>query len=390
MSEKDEILWYEGEDKPEEIVVAFKEYEISATPNDFNVNTIFDFIESGVVKIPGFQRNYVWDKKRASKLIESILINIPVPQIFLYEQAKNNYLVIDGHQRLMTIYYFRKKRFPKSEARAKLRRIFNEKGEIPEEVLFDDKYFAEFNLDLNDPATKKRSLLHGLNYSTLGELKTSFDLRTIRNYFIKQMVPPDDDSSIYELFNRLNSGGINLKPQEIRSSLYHSDFYEALNVMNLDVRWRKLLGLIDPDIHMKDIEILLRGYAMLLEGKKYTQSMVRFLNSFSYKAKGMNAVGIDHLRKLFEAFLDSCSDLGDFPFTLKTKKFNVLIYEAAFVAVCEPFLKKTSEEIVIPKVSKTKLSDLKSDQQFISAAEKETARKTNVDMRLERARAILQ
>ncbi len=256
--------------------------------------------------------------------------------------------------------------------------------------MFNDTYFAEFNLDLNDPATGKKSPLHGLNYSTLSDLKTSFDLRTIRNYFIKQMVPPDDDSSIYELFNRLNSGGINLKPQEIRASLYHSDFYEVLNVMNLDGRWRKLLGLVDPDIHMKDIEILLRGFAMLLEGKKYTQSMVRFLNSFSYKARGMKAEVIDHLGKLFEAFLDSCSDLGDFPFTLKTKKFNVLIYEAAFVAVCEPFLDGMGKVIVIPKVSRTKLSDLKSDDKFISAAEKETARKTNVDMRLERARAILQ
>lgn len=389
MEEDNKILWFdEEEETPEEITVSFQEYEISATPNDFNLNTIFDFIESGVVKIPGFQRNYVWDKKRASKLIESILINIPIPQIFLYEQSKNNYLVIDGHQRLMTIYYFRKKRFPKSEARAKLRRIFNERGEIPEEILFDDNYFVEFNLDLYDPSTKKKSLLHGLNYSTLGELKTSFDLRTIRNFFIKQMIPPNDDSSIYELFNRLNSGGVNLKPQEIRASLYHSLFYEELNMMNIDSRWRNLLGLEDPDIHMKDIETLLRGFAMLLKSKDYAQSMVRFLNSFSDKAKLLKKEQIDRLRRLFNAFLDSCSELGEFPFTLKTKKFNILMYEAVFVAVCEPYMDKEFD--VIPKISMTKLSELKSDKDFIVAAEKETARKINIDKRLERARAILQ
>ncbi len=391
MNENTDIFEYEDDEKSDDINVVFKEYEISATPNDFNINTIFDFIESGVVKIPGFQRNYVWDKKRASKLIESILINIPVPQIFLYEQTKNSYLVIDGHQRLMTIYYFRKKRFPKTEARAKLRRIFNEKGEIPEQVLFDNRYFTEFNLDLNDPTTRKVSPLHGLNYSTLAELKTSFDLRTIRNYFIKQMVPPDDDSSIYELFNRLNSGGINLKPQEIRASLYHSDFYKDLNDMNLNRNWRKLLGLVDPDIHMKDIEILLRGFAMLIKGKDYSQSMVRFLNSFSDKAKKMKKGQIEHLHNLFIAFLNSCSGLGKFPFTLKTKKFNVLIYEAVFVAVCEPFLNKRIEGVPeIPKIPKNKLKELKKDQEFITAAEKETARKINVDTRLQRARAILQ
>ena len=55
------------------------EYDITATPNDFNILTLFSFIEAGAVKIPGFQRNYVWDQVRASKLIESLIIGIPVP-----------------------------------------------------------------------------------------------------------------------------------------------------------------------------------------------------------------------------------------------------------------------------------------------------------------------
>ena len=126
--------WFDQERSKDEISEPLKEYDISSTPNDFNINTIFDFIESGVVEIPGFQRNYVWDKRRASKLIESLIIGIPVPQIFLFEAAKNKYYVIDGQQRLMTIYYFKKQRFPKKEMRAKLRRIFNEKGKIPDNI----------------------------------------------------------------------------------------------------------------------------------------------------------------------------------------------------------------------------------------------------------------
>ena len=81
------------------------EYDITASPNDFNIKTLFDFIQSETVKIPAFQRNYVWDLTRASKLIESIIIGIPIPQIFLYEKSQNEFLVIDGQQRLMTIYY---------------------------------------------------------------------------------------------------------------------------------------------------------------------------------------------------------------------------------------------------------------------------------------------
>jgi len=103
--------WYE--DVPEEASdIALTEYDITASPNDFNISTIFNFIESGSLKIPVFQRNYVWDVKRASKLIESIIIGLPVPQIFLFEESRNKFLVIDGQQRLMSIYYFIKGRFP--------------------------------------------------------------------------------------------------------------------------------------------------------------------------------------------------------------------------------------------------------------------------------------
>ena len=94
--------WYEDESETEIENEGYPidNYEITATPNDFNIITIFNFIESGSINIPGFQRNYVWDIKRASKLIESLIIGLPVPQIFLYEEARNKFLVIDGQQRI--------------------------------------------------------------------------------------------------------------------------------------------------------------------------------------------------------------------------------------------------------------------------------------------------
>ncbi|HAV1859723.1 TPA: DUF262 domain-containing protein, partial [Enterobacter hormaechei subsp. steigerwaltii] len=82
------------------------EFELTTTPNDFNMLTIISFIRSKVFKIPSFQRHFVWDIKKSSKLIESLLIGLPIPQIFLYEKGKNEFLVIDGQQRLMSLYYF--------------------------------------------------------------------------------------------------------------------------------------------------------------------------------------------------------------------------------------------------------------------------------------------
>ena len=71
---------------------------------------------------------------------------------------------------------------------------------------------------------------------------------------------------MYEVFNRLNTGGINLKPQEIRTSMYHSLFFEMLYRENSKPAWRHILGNAEADLHMKDVEILLRGFAMLIDG----------------------------------------------------------------------------------------------------------------------------
>jgi len=260
-AKEDSVTWYEDETEETEDQ-SIKEYEVTAAPNDFNIKTIFDFIESGAVKIPGFQRHYVWDIRRASKLIESIIIGLPIPQVFLYEEGRNSFLVIDGQQRLMSIYYFMKQRFPRKEKRTALREYFYSQGKLPEEVIHNDEYFTKFNLQLPETIPNQPNKFNALNYSTLGDYKTTFDLRTIRNVIIKQTSPPDDDSAIYEIFNRLYSGGVNLKPQEIRTSLYHSAFYEMLYRINLDSRWRTIVGLEDPDLHMKDTEILLRSFAM--------------------------------------------------------------------------------------------------------------------------------
>lgn len=364
------------------------EYDITATPNDFNVMTLHSFIESGAVRIPGFQRNFVWDLGRASKLIESLILGLPVPQLFLYEQARNRFLVIDGQQRLMSIYYFIKKRFPRKEKRVELRTIFDREGLIPDDVLHNDEFFQTFNLRLSERLPDHKNKFKGLNYATLGEYKTQFDLRPIRNIVVKQNVPSEDDSSMYEVFNRLNTGGINLRPQEIRTSMYHSKFYEMLYRINAEPRWRRILGWSEPDLHIKDIEILLRGFAMLIEGANYAPSMVKFLNQFSKKCKNQAEDQNIYLGDLFVSFLEACSDLSDDAFiNKKNKRFNIALYEAVFAAVCETAF--AEHRLLVGKLTAERLRELESDEEFVKAALEGTTRTTNVQLRLNRARAIV-
>lgn len=368
--------------------LSFTEYDISASPNDFNIKTLFDFIGSGVVKIPGFQRNYVWDIKRASKLIESIIIGIPIPQIFLYEEAKNKFMVIDGQQRYMTIYYFMKKRFPRNEKRLELRVIFDQNKGIPEHVINNNEYFTDFNLKLPTPQPNQVNKFNNLNYFTLDEEdRVSFELRTIRNIIIKQNAPDDGHSVVFEIFNRLNSGGVNLKPQEIRTSLFHSSFYDMLYKINLNENWRELTPSTTPDLHMKDVEILLRGFAMLIEGENYKPSMTKFLNKFSLKAKSFPETNINYLGELFLAFLEKLPNSDSRLFHSKTGRFNISVYESIFVASCHEAFKNKNTNVADIELDKVEL--LKADDTFIEATQFDTASEKNVKARIDRAKEML-
>lgn len=386
MSEAD-VTWFddyaaEGDD------VVIDEYDISAIPNDFNCMTLFHFVESGAVRIPGFQRNYVWDLPRASKLIESLILGIPVPQIFLYEQGKNTFLVIDGQQRLMSIYYFIKRRFPRKDKRGALRSIFDKEGKIPEDVLFDDEYFSDFRLRLKTGLPGAVNQFHGLNHSQLGDHKTQFELRPLRNIIVKQNVPAEDDSSMYEVFNRLNTGGMNLTAQEIRTSMYHSRYYDMLQRMNVDPRWRRILQSEEPDLHAKDIEILLRACAMLLEGAAYKPSMIRFLNVFSRKCQRLTEDDLKYTESLISSFLDACSELPENTFiNERNNRFNIALLEAVFTATCSSAA--VEKRPVAGKVSAEQVAQLEGDKEFVAAAVEGSTHTANVEARLKRANSLI-
>ncbi len=363
------------------------EYDLASTPNDFNTTTIFNFLDSGAVKIPGFQRNYVWDIRRASKLIESLILGLPVPQVFLYEMGRNTFVVIDGQQRLLTIYFFVKQRFPRKAKRGDLRRLLQGRGSVPDAVLYDDQYFESFNLRLPDIAEGRPNRFSRLNYSTLDEYRTQFDLRTIRNVIVKQVRPSNDDSSIYEMFHRLNTGGVNLTPQEIRLSLYYSDFYDMVTSFNLDPRWRVLLGQPEPDMNLRDVELLVRALAMYKMSSSYGSSMKQFLNRFSKSAQTYDKHAVEELRELLEWFVAGYAGAQhgrERLFQSRTGKFAVTAFESAFNAAV-----KAREQGRTFNFDADRLYELQADEEFLNYSQAQSNKKANVSGRLRRAEAIL-
>ena len=384
----DSEAWFEG-DEASVIDASFKDYQIISTPNDFNVKTICDFVDSGVVKIPNFQRNYVWDQERASKLIESILIGLPIPQIFLYEQARNSFLVIDGQQRMMSIYYFFKGRFPKKEKRLEIRQVMSMQRILPASILADDAYFLNFSLNLPGTAPNTFSRFHGKNYQTLEDYQVSFNLSTIRNVVIKQTSPEEgDDSSVFEIFNRLNTGGVNLSPQEIRASIYQSPFMAMLDRLTFSEDWLHIVGKGQPDINLKDTEILLRAFAMLVEGGNYREPMATLINGFAKKARTFSDKEVAYAEVLLTEFLSRFRHQSRTLFSVTERtRFNIAFFEAVLRSFCERAFQE--KNTALPLVNVEGFEKLKADADFVKATRFSTGQTSNVKSRFDKAKQYL-
>ncbi|MEV5681504.1 DUF262 domain-containing protein [Streptomyces sp. NPDC052179] len=369
----------------DEATAQIDEYEIVASPNDFNTLTINSFIEEGAIKIPPFQRNYVWDRKRASKLIESLILGLPVPQVFLYEEGKNDFLVIDGQQRLMTVFFFAKGRFPRKDKRSILRKFFNSDGGISEEILADDEYFETFKLSLPSLPGQKKNKFTGLTYKNLDDYKRQFDLRTVRNIIVKQVSPADDDSAMFEMFNRLNTGGVNLNPQEIRASLYHSKFFESLFDLNQDEKWRELLGSPDPDSRMKDMEVILRSLALREGTDGYAGSMTGFVNRFCKTSKAFSGDKIAQTSAEWAWFMDLNRDCTRGTYQTGSARFSPLLFEAIYVTSLE----MRDEGHNIPIFDPSWVEGVGRNEKFSKHTQEGSTKTVNVTGRLDATRELM-
>jgi hypothetical protein len=378
------------EDVPnEEDGTAITEYDITASPNDFNVLTISSYLDAGSILIPPIQRFYTWDIKRASKFIESLILGLPIPQIFLFEEKRSRLLILDGQQRLLSIYFFTKMRFPRPNKRAQIRSIFSEHKKIPDELLEDNSLFSEFRITLPEREYVKQSPLHGLNYKGLGEYKQRIDLRPVRVVIIKQNEPKDDNSSIKEIYDRLNTGGVNLRPQEMRANLYVSEFYDLLYKLNKEPTWRKVLGKPDEDDFMRDVELLLRSFALLVDEAAYQPPMSRFLDKFSAKARSFPTQNIALIKSIFMSFLDAISVLPQGSFVSEgSGRFSIALFEATMYGLCRDIWESQLLS-QLPPVDPDKLKELGNDSDFKKYLQEGTTKQVNVAERLKAAKRIL-
>ncbi|GAA4327738.1 DUF262 domain-containing protein [Pontixanthobacter gangjinensis] len=300
-------------DDTEEEVLTFR-YEISNYGADYPVDSLVKRLRSEAIFVPPFQRRYVWNKFEASKFIESLLLGLPVPGVFLSkEPVSNKLLIVDGQQRLLSLMFFYDKKF---------------------------KDGSEFKL------VGVQQDLEGKTYDDLNPSdQHRLDDSIIHSTIIKQEVPDDDESSIYQIFERINSGGRPLSPQEIRACIYYGKYNELLVdlAMNNEV-WRKLIGGEHND-RLKEEELILRYFSLLFHRSIYQKPMKEFLNKHMALNRNLNIHSAKNLKKVFNNTISYVYEaLGKNAFRLQ-RGVHSAIFDSVMIGVTERIIKKGEPDI---------------------------------------------
>jgi hypothetical protein len=263
---------------------------------DFSVSTLVAMMEKNEVAIPEFQRRYVWSDRQASRLIESLIIQCPVPVIYLNQEKDETFSVIDGNQRLNSL----KK--------------------------FVDDAFALVGLTSYPELT-------GLKYSQLDvRFQRHISNRVLRCTVILKETHPQVK---FDVFERLNSGAVALTRQELRHGLFYGTLLQAAALVAKELKLEKYLGR-RSDKRMKAEELVIRYWALSEGLGAYEKPLATFISNYAEKNRHADVAAIAELRKDISTTHSRAVELfGPHAFTFAkdgNARFNAAVFDAQMVA----------------------------------------------------------
>jgi len=247
----------------------------------------------------GFQRSFVWTRPQMDRFIESLLLGYPIPGVFFIKQADKRYLVLDGQQRLRTLQAF----------------------------------YAGMHRGKEFVLQNVGDRFKGLTYKNLQEDQQ----RLLDNSFIQATIVTTDGSdesldSIYQIFERLNAGGTQLTPHEIRVALYAGAFIDYLERLNRDESWRELYG--HKSQRIRDQELVLRILALFYDAESYGRPLKVFLNNFTSRNRKTTTFDQERFAELFTTAASLIlSDAGRGSLRPRGRQINSALTEALFIGL---------------------------------------------------------
>lgn len=342
-------------------------FRISSFGADLSFRELIERYDDNELVKPELQRHYVWDRIEASRFIDSLLLGLPVPSIFLAKTPDERLLIVDGFQRIMTVYDY-------------VRGIFSRDGKI-------------FRLSRSE---KINARWRGKAFSEL----TDAEQRRVRNTTIHAIIfiqqePQDDDTSLFQVFERINTSGRTLMPQEIRNCVAQGKLNTLLFELNSIPEWRKLFGLDEPDSRMRDMEYILRFFALsseeFIHDDRERISLKRFLDVYMKSNANPPDEVIDTLRERFTSSIQLVYEtFGGSAFhnispsdpTKLVNKFSPTIYDSITLAANYAI---ANGEYQIPDDPENARRALLRDDEYRVAISKETMTRENILKRIGKA-----
>lgn len=232
--------------------------------------------------------------------------------------------------------------------------------------------------------TNVQTRFEGKRYKDLDtEDRRRLDDSIIHATIVRQDQPTEDQSSIYVIFERLNTGGVNLQPQEIRVALYHGELVRVLKSLNDDSAWRTLYG--TKSRRLKDMELILRFFAFFYYGDRYESPMKNFLNRYMATNRNLEKQPEEELRKIFSTTAGIILEgIGTKAFRPK-RAVNAAVVDSLMYGIAKRIVAKGGSPIkTFPELNR-RFEKLMADKEYISAVETGTAQEANVGTRLSKA-----
>lgn len=370
---EEESLLFEGEDLSEEDAeIHVQKRNIVTQPSDPEIISLFNKWKKGkLILQPDFQRQFVWDKKKASRLIESVLLQVPLPIIYLAEDEDGKEYVIDGQQRLTSLFSFINGKFPDNESDFKLTglTVYSE---------LNRKTFSEIDEKLQDKIQ-------------------SYAVRTIT-------IKKESDHDIrFEIFERLNTGSVPLNDMEIRNCVFRGPYIELLKELASDKDFRLIMGLDGYHPRMKDIELILRFASFYhFTYLKYQYPMKSFFNKDMEKYQYISQDDAGDLRNSFKNSVQILKSLfGTNAFkryykgtdkepngSWEIKKFNASLFDV-WMGI---FADKDKNQVYgcLDSIREGLLDLMSTNEDFIDAILISTSSKEKVKLRFDLARKVVE
>lgn len=351
--------------KLEEEITKYRQ-EIKSERMDMSFGEIVNMFRDGEIIIsPEYQRAFRWDEQRQSNFIESILLGIPFPSIFVAANSDGKWELIDGLQRISTVLSFF--------------------GELKE----DGNDYPKNKLIL-----KEGSLVKELKGLTIDTLPLEYKLQIKRTPCRVEVIMKESDFKMrYELFKRLNTGGEGLSRQEIRNCIFRgldSRYNDFVDNLSKNIKFRRLISISQSNEEMMYYEeLVLRYFTLKNAGIRYTQSNIQdYMDDYLKKrCEDFDSAETEKDSELFYKIMDFLIQFQDDDiFKLGRRIFSTSMYDAIMLSLSENSVDLSS---INGKDFLAKINELKADTNFNSYVGSASSNPTSITNKVKIAKRIL-